>query len=340
MKIAIVTDRFGPGSGTAGQAYVAASGLRQRHEVTVWARRGASTLDGVDVQVRGWFGSGGKGSGIRIAFDRVAGCEVVRASGGVHLACVRACGRRVGVRDRITSAIERTAVRRARLVICNSEKVASEVAAFHGVDPRRIRVLRNGVDLDRFRPDPGRRARMRAAWGVPDGGRVALFLAHGFRRKNLLTAAAAFAEAAEPRDRLVIAGRDAHARRWLREARAHAGERMVVAGSLALPEDALASADALLHPTLYDASANVVLEAMACGVPPITTVADGASEVVPDRSIVVQDALEVAEVAAALERAWTLGPGPSWRAAAETWPDSRMVAALEELLGDVATDDP
>lgn len=337
MKITLVTDRFGPGSGTGGQAFLAAGALRERHDVTVWARRGASSLDGVDVRVRGRLGGRVQAAGgVRVAFDRVVGCEVVRLSGGVHLACVHACGRWAGVRDRIAAAVERSAARRCRLLLCNSEKVAAEVAAFHRVEPGRIRILRNGVDLERFRPDLGRRSRMRAAWGVPEGGRVALFLAHGFRRKNLLTAAAAFAEVASPRDRLVVAGRDAHAGRWVRAARDRAGERMLVVGSVALPEDALAGADVLLHPTLYDAASNVVLEAMACGIPPVTTEADGASELVPDRSLVVRDALDVREVASALEHAWNLGPGPSWRAAASAWPDSRMVAALEDVLLQVA----
>jgi glycosyltransferase involved in cell wall biosynthesis len=336
VKIALVVDRFGPGTGTGGQAFLAASSWRERHEVTVWVSSVSATLDGVDVRPLPRLTRTPPDGGVRVAFGRVRGCEVVRASGGVHAAYLRACVRWPRPRDVIEAVRDRAAARGARRVVCNAERVGADVVAFHRVDPAAIRIVRNGVDLGRFVPDAARRERSRQAWGVPPEGRVAAFLAHGFRRKNLATAVAAFARVARDADRLVVAGRDAHAGRWLRDARRLLGAKLVVCGPVAVPEEVLAGADALLHPTLYDAAANVVLEALACGVPPVTTVMDGAAEILEDRSLVVADALDGEEVAAALDRAWTLGTGARWRGIAERWPDVRMVEALERIVVEAA----
>jgi glycosyltransferase involved in cell wall biosynthesis len=85
-------------------------------------------------------------------------------------------------------------------------------------------------------------------------------------------------------------------------------------------------------PTRYDPAANSTMEALASGVPPVTSGRDGNAEVVPDPALVVADPLDVAGFAAALERAWST---PSLRErcrhAAEAWPVSRNGKALESI---------
>jgi len=209
---------------------------------------------------------------------------------------------------------------------------ARDVCAAYGIPEDRVRVVRNGVDGTRFRPSPERRRSARAAWRVPEGGRVALFLANGFHRKGLPVAARAFARVAGARDRLVVIGGDAHARRMLSPWARKLGDRLVVQGPAPQPERWLPGADATVLPTRYDAAANTTLEALACGVPPVTSGRDGNAEVVPDPGLVVDDPADVAGFAAALSHAWsTPGLGPGCRRAAEAWPVSRNGEALEAL---------
>jgi UDP-glucose:(heptosyl)LPS alpha-1,3-glucosyltransferase len=210
---------------------------------------------------------------------------------------------------------------------------ADDVVAQYGKPMSQVRVIRNGVDSERFRPDEHRRERAREAWNVPEGGRVALFLGNGFVRKGLRTAANAFMRVASPSDRFVVIGGDSHEARERAHLLEILGGRLVFQGPAALPERWLPGADATVLPTAYDAAANTTLEAMACGVPPVTTARDGNAERVPDPRLVVRAAADVDAVASALHHAWERGGAiaPALRQVALDWPVSRNGEAMEDL---------
>lgn len=365
MNIALVLRRLGRSGGTEKYTFDLARWLAQRgHDVHVYCAElevAESDLSGVTVHRLEGGGRGGVVGWLSVlaaasrvprdrhdvvqGFGRTLGHDVYRAGGGVHAAWLQA--RRpsrlqrglASLRpiDRLELYIDRRAQTSAKVLICNSEMAARQAGAWYRIPPRRVRVVRNGVDAERFRPRPDVRARLRRDWGVPDGGRVALFLGHGFRRKGLLTAGEAFAAAREPRDRFVVAGADAHQRRYLRTLRRQVGDALVVLGPVERPEEVLCAADATVLPTLYDAAANTTVEAMACGVPPVTSSADGNAEIVPDRMLVVHDPRDAEEVAAALRFAWDGGAdlGLRCRGVAEAWPVSRNGEAMEAIYAEL-----
>jgi UDP-glucose:(heptosyl)LPS alpha-1,3-glucosyltransferase len=351
LRLALVLRRFGGAGGTEKYASDLAGWLASRgHAVDVWAVD-AVAIPGVRVRPlapalrKGALGDLALGAAARavptadydvvMGFGRTWTHNVWRAGGGCHASWLAARGGLAAWSpgERLAVAIERASVRAARVVVANSEMAARELRVFHGLPEERVRVVRNGVDAERFRPDAGRRAAARLAWRVPETGKVALFLGNGFRRKNLPVAAAAFAKVAGPDDRLVIAGRDAHAERWIAPIRASLGDRLVVAGPTDAPEIALAGADATLLPTLYDAAANTTIEALACGVPAVTSGRDGNAEIAPDERLVVPDPSDVEGFARALAWAWSAGSSLSatCRKAALAWPVSRNGESLERL---------
>ena len=63
-------------------------------------------------------------------------------------------------------------------------------------------------------------------------------------------------------------------------------------------------ADFLVHPTFYDPCSLVVLEALACGLPVITSRANGASELLkpPDDGFVIDNPHDHARLAACMEQ--------------------------------------
>lgn len=327
MNVALLVGRFGPGTGTGGVGWRLAHGLLDRgHRVEVWTGRVDRAAPELPIHPLGsrWTAASRVTPGfIRVALDRVPGCEVARASGGVHALWAAIRGIRLSVRDVRETWLDRATARTARLVVCNALKTAGDVMAWHGIPAARIRLVTTTPEAPRHEVGG---AALRARWGAQ--GRVALFVGHGYRRKNLSVAWQAFARVAAPADRLVVAGTDAHPERWLAPARRVLGAQLIVEA----PENAsalLAGADALVHPTLYDAASNVVLEALAAGVPPVVSLRDGAAERVTDRALVVANPRDVAAVAAALAHAWARPALSPWRPAVamtEAW-----CAVLEEV---------
>ena len=350
MRVALVHTRFGGIGGTEGYIVQVSRFLVEAgHAVDVWCLGGdrdyADSLgvrlvceeegrgfQHADRRIYTWSRSISRddydvihGSG------RCARHDVFRAGGGVHDVWLRQRDSSVWSKilaafrysDRWASKVDRAAVTQARRVVCNSVRVSQEMRVVHGVSKERSVVIRNGVDRKRFQLSGVARAAARERIGVPSGGRVALFLGNGFRRKGLAVATQAFARVSGPRDRLVILGRDAHARRWLAPARRQLGQRLVVVGPVADPETWLVGADATVLPTLYDAAANSTLESLAAGVPAVTSAMDGSSEVVPEPALVVTDPRDVAGFSDALDHAWQGGAELSDRCrdavAAQTW---------------------
>jgi glycosyltransferase involved in cell wall biosynthesis len=90
---------------------------------------------------------------------------------------------------RVGAWVSRTVPR--AVVYCSDAAMRSHLSA--GYDPNKARVIHNGVDTDRFRPDPAARARIRKALGIgvstPLIGYVARY--HPLKRHDTFLAAAA-----------------------------------------------------------------------------------------------------------------------------------------------------
>lgn len=190
-----------------------------------------------------------------------------------------------------------------RCVVCNSEMVRDEIIRHYGVASDKLVVIRNGIDLQRFRPpsDQERRAaRERLGWD--DGKPVFLFVGSGFERKGVEGAIRAFARGRlQAQALLVVVGHDKHRARYERLAQVlQLGEAVRFTGA---QNDVLPyyhGADAFVLPTLYDPQSNAVLEAMACGLPAITTTGCGVAELLSPASGHVVDAFDEAALAAAM----------------------------------------
>jgi UDP-glucose:(heptosyl)LPS alpha-1,3-glucosyltransferase len=169
-------------------------------------------------------------------------------------------------------------------------------------------VVRNGVDLERCAPVAGEARED-----------VVVFVGHGFARKGLATAIEAMVHV--PDLSLWVVGedrREAHYRKLVR--RLGLSPRVRFLGAVDDIPTVMRRARALVLPTRYDPSANVVLEAMACAVPPVTTRFDGASEVVPMPWLVVDEPTNAIAVSKAIRQA-VADPlaGARCREAARAW---------------------
>ncbi len=250
--------------------------------------------------------------------ERIVCCDVYRAGDGVHAQWLEERARAQGAAARLATrlaphhryvlAAERALFTSPRLkaVICNSEMVRAEVAR-HFATPDEKRVLiRNAVDAASFHP--GLRAEMgdavRQQLKIPAAARVALHVGSGFERKGVGQALRAAAAAAS-QPWLVVVGRDKRPARYVAHARALGiAERVRFVGSVSDVRPYLAAADVFLLATLYDPQPNAALEAMATGLPVVTTPKCGVAELLAEgESGFIRDALDTAGMAEALDRA-------------------------------------
>ena len=192
------------------------------------------------------------------------------------------------------------------LVIAVSEWIAGKIRARYPASKNRVKVVVNGVDVDRFDPELHAEAgaRLRASWGL-DAPLVALLSAHHPVLKGAETAIRALAEpAAAELERpvvLVVAGGKLPGRLRSLARSLGVAERVREVGLFDDSAPLYAAADLLLHPTYYDPCSLVCLEALAMGLPIITTPEGGIREVMGQRGgIVVEEAGNPEAIAMAL----------------------------------------
>jgi glycosyltransferase involved in cell wall biosynthesis len=171
--------------------------------------------------------------------------------------------------------------RRSETIIAISTRIRDELVQAAGVDPGRIQVVRNGVDPDEFRPphDPAERAALRRHLAVPAGPLVLFAGDLRSPRKGLSTLLRALSLLPEP-VMLLVAG-DARGSPFVEEARTLGlAERVMFLGFRRDMPLLMRAADLFAFPALYEPFSLVVLEAMASGLPVVTTTAAGASELI------------------------------------------------------------
>jgi glycosyltransferase involved in cell wall biosynthesis len=197
----------------------------------------------------------------------------------------------------------------ADLIVTTSQGVAEDLVAGFGVDRASIRVVPNPVDLDAVAAaarEPIVAARA-ADWQPPvivAAGRLA-----DVKNYPLLIEALALLRRRVPA-RLFILGQgdEERAIRALVTARGLDGA-VVLCGFERNPWKFIARADVFALTSRYEGFGNVLVEAMACGVPVVATRSSGTSDIVRDGvDGLLVDRHEPEAVAAALER--VLGDEP------------------------------
>ncbi len=166
-----------------------------------------------------------------------------------------------------------------RRVIANSRQVKDEIIRHYRLDPEMIKVVYNGLDHQVFRPvDQAERGRRRQELGLPDNDRLLLFVGSGFARKGLPYLLEAFRCLTDKQAHLWVVGKDRLGRYEALAQQLGVAPRVRFWGPQAEVAPFYQAADLLVLPTLYDPCSNVVLEALGCGCPVITTSANGAAE--------------------------------------------------------------
>jgi UDP-glucose:(heptosyl)LPS alpha-1,3-glucosyltransferase len=182
----------------------------------------------------------------------------------------------------------------AGVIIANSRLVAREIAQHFQTPEERVRVVYNGVPASSFAPSSLSRGDARAKLGLGDECAV-LFAGSGWERKGLRYAMEAVNRTKDAA--LWVAGTGK--RRGLP---AGAGRTRFL-GEVTEMRDLMEAADVFVLPTIYDPFSNASLEAMAAGLPVITTEANGFSEIMRpgEDGEVLRSPADVEGIAAGIE---------------------------------------
>jgi glycosyltransferase involved in cell wall biosynthesis len=170
-------------------------------------------------------------------------------------------------------------------VICCSRAMADEVIGGLRTPADKVRVVPNGVDPERLRctDSAAELAAFRDRWAAP-GERIVLFVGRLVREKGVEVLIDAMPEVLShhPEAKFVVAGRGWHGHLRERAQGKGLGHKIVFSGFLPEPDlpRLYAVAEVAAFPSLYEPFGIVALEAMAAGVPVVTSDVGGFREVV------------------------------------------------------------
>jgi len=375
MKVALIRQRYVPSGGAERQmAALAEALLREGHEVHLFAHRwqehpgiafhrvpvipGASFLRVLSFAFFSARLVQEGGVDIVHSFDRTLFQDIYRAGDGCHKEWLIQRHRAFPWRRALdlVNPLHRSllflegrlfAPGRCLRIIANSRMVKEEILRHYGFPADRIALVHNGVDLERFHPLNRERLRLQVRWalGLDSSDLVLLFVGSGFGRKGLkflIEGAALVQERAEGQDLTILVAGKGNPRPYLNLA-----ERLGLQGRLRFVgiwprvEELYAASDLFVLPTLYDPFANTCLEAMASGLPVITTAQNGASELIEEgrSGVIVKDPLDAVELGEKLlelsEEERRRSMGEEARRIAERFPPSRYVRETMKLYQEV-----
>lgn len=304
MRIGLIYEKFVQGGGLENYLFELATRLRARgHALEVVTSAISPETSGLDARfhllarprwsatARLWrFAAETEGVrrqlavDVTVGFGRTFAHDIHRAGGGCHrvYSALLPWHKRWGLKNQLELHLERELYQgnRTRWFVVNSHQVATQLATHYRVPQQRVRVIHTAVDTRRYRPLTTRERQQ--AWrdlkeeAGPDReiGRRPVFvfvsLSHGRKGLKALLQAWSGVDA-----ELWIAG--APLGRWRRQVRRLGlQDRVIDWGRRSDLERLFGVADWFVHPTLYDACANAVLQSMACGLPGLISTCDGA----------------------------------------------------------------
>ncbi len=234
-------------------------------------------------------------------------------------------------------------VKRASRVIAISHYTKKDIVRVYGISPDKIDVVYSGLDPQFARPTKQAIEEFREARGLPE--KFILYLGTIEPRKNLSTLIRAYAKVRPAGVKLVCAG----GRGWMYEDVFQTVEELRLSRDVIfpgfLPEDELplwySAADIFVYPSAYEGFGLPVIEALACGVPTITTNATSLPEAAGQAALLVppDDTTALAEALDGLinnpSQQADLAAGGPQQAMRFTWPEAarRTACVYAKALG-------
>jgi len=218
--------------------------------------------------------------------------------------------RYLSVRHYLEIGLQRALYRKGGLkkVIAISTMTKRDIVRYYGLPEERVAVILNCVDISRFHPHNRAiyRDKKRTELGIGNDALVLLFAGNNYRLKGLGTVVRTLAllkgDFPQQEFHLLVAGRG-HERPYRRLSRVlGVSDNVSFLGNVTGMEHYYAASDIYVHPSFYDSCSLTVLEALASGLPVVTSRFNGASDAIvsEEGGRVVVDPADASEVASAI----------------------------------------
>lgn len=296
------TEAVAPGCDVRFVTYPALPGLSRPFNGSACARALAAPVAafGPDVILSYWL------------YPDAYGAMVAAKRAGVPLVA-GARGSDIRVRDTISRWLTRRVVRHADRLLCVSRDLGRLAVTEYGAREDRVHVIPNGCDASIFHPAD--RAEARAALGIDASAELVVYVGRLVPEKGLreLLSATGQLRATRPNLELAIVG-DGPMRDELRAAQASSAFRLHLPGAAAPGDVArwMVASDVVTLPSYSEGHPNVLVEALACGRPVVSTPVGGIPEVVDDTCGVLVPPRDAPRLAGGLDEALT----KTWNSAA------------------------
>jgi UDP-glucose:(heptosyl)LPS alpha-1,3-glucosyltransferase len=165
--------------------------------------------------------------------------------------------------------------------------IKKDMGSFFHTNPDEIKIIYNGVDTKRYNISLRQRMRghLRDQWGISKNDIVFLFVSYDLKKKGiepLVEASAKLKGIGNKNFKVIVAGGSPYRSLVKLIDRLGLQDTFIFAGRVKSIDEFYANSDVFVLPTYYDACSLVVIEAMASGIPSITTISNGASGIIAD----------------------------------------------------------
>jgi UDP-glucose:(heptosyl)LPS alpha-1,3-glucosyltransferase len=185
-------------------------------------------------------------------------------------------------------------------IIANSKMVKENIMKHYGVPEEKIRVIYNSVDRERFSSEHKEEMRIktRKEYKIDSNDTLISFVGSGFERKGLGFAIRAVKALQDRKYKLIVVGKGSIGKYEKLAESLSVRDQIIFTGPLFDTSPIYAASDVFLLPTLYDPFSNASLEAVASGLPVITTKMNGASEIIMEgeNGFVIKDPRDIKEI--------------------------------------------
>jgi len=213
------------------------------------------------------------------SLDRITCPDIYRAGDGVHKAFLKIKGFSLNPLHLTYLFLEKKTFKNAKKIIANSKMVKEQIIKYYKINPNKIEVVYNGINIKEFDKEKAKK-RLQREFKIDDE-KIILFVGSGFERKGVKEFFEILSIINYPFKAFVV-GKEKKIKRFKELAKKlKIQTKVYFTGPRKDVDIFYAASDIFIFPTHYEPFSNVILEAMSFENVVFTTMQNGASEILP-----------------------------------------------------------